>query len=89
MDVTPNAKKEFDSRCIRIVIGPSSRGSLYWRGAGGRRWRRWPGPGVLSETSDRLRNYYYGEMARQRLNNQATDDPPHLALIDRVRNSGG
>lgn len=35
---------------------------------------------------DRFRNYYYGELARQRLQQLQTagDDPPHFALLDRV-----
>jgi soluble lytic murein transglycosylase len=35
--------------------------------------------------SDRFRNYYYGELARQRLKKIPTDsDPAHFALLDRV-----
>src|SRR5438093_126432 len=38
---------------------------------------------------ERFRNYYYGELARQRLQQlknveNAGDDPPHYALLDRV-----
>ena len=35
---------------------------------------------------DRFRNYYYGELARQRLQQlkSTDDDPPHYALLDRV-----
>src|SRR5437764_12321202 len=38
---------------------------------------------------ERFRNYYYGELARQRLLQlknveTAGDDPPHYALLDRV-----
>src|SRR5438045_6031341 len=38
---------------------------------------------------DRFRNYYYGELARQRLqqlknSENAGDDPPHYALLDRI-----
>jgi soluble lytic murein transglycosylase len=35
--------------------------------------------------SERFRNFYYGELARQRLREiKAQDDPPHYALLDRV-----
>src|SRR5207244_12812126 len=36
--------------------------------------------------SERFRNYYYGELARQRLQQLKNigDDPPHYALLDRV-----
>jgi soluble lytic murein transglycosylase len=80
------AKTGFDSQ---IALYPSSSevpAALYWRA----RLAEEDDDGPLARAfylklSQRFRNYYYGDLARQRLAKLKTDDPPaHYALLDRV-----
>jgi soluble lytic murein transglycosylase len=82
----PEAKTGFDSQ---IALYPSSSevpAALYWRA----RLAEEDNDGPLARAfylklSQRFRNYYYGDLARQRLAQLKTDDPPaHYALLDRV-----
>ena len=80
------AKNRFEQQ---IALYPSSAeipAALYWRG----RLAEEDGePAEASayykKLSDRFRNYYYGELARQRLRKLKDDgDPAHYALLDRI-----
>lgn len=83
---TVEAKTEFDNQ---IALYPSSSevpAALYWRA----RLAEEDSDNALahafySKLSQRYRNYYYGELARQRLSKlKSTDAPVHYALLDRV-----
>ncbi len=83
---TAEAKTDFEQQ---IGIYPASAevpAALYWRGrlaeedkdAGTAR-------AYYQKLSERFRNFYYGELARRRLKEiKPDDDPPHIALLDRV-----
>jgi soluble lytic murein transglycosylase len=60
--------------------------ALYWRGRLAEEDNDLPlAQAYYRKISDRFRNFYYGDLARQRMAKfQADDDPPHLALLDRV-----
>jgi soluble lytic murein transglycosylase len=83
---TVEAKTGFDNQ---IAFYPSSSevpAALYWRA----RLAEEDNDGALarafySKLSQRYRNYYYGDLARQRLAGLKSADPPaHYALLDRV-----
>jgi soluble lytic murein transglycosylase len=80
------AKTGFDNQ---IALYPSSSevpAALYWRA----RLAEEDNDLALAQAfylklSQRYRNYYYGDLARQRLVNLKSQDPPaHFALLDRV-----
>jgi len=80
------AKKGFEQQ---IALYPSSAeipAALYWRG----RLAEEDGEAAKARAfyqklSDRFRNYYYAELARQRMKTlKVTGDPVHYALLDRV-----
>ena len=80
------AKTSFEEQ---IGLYPSSAeipAALYWRGRLAEEDNDLPtARAYYQKLSERFRNYYYGELARQRLGKvKSDDDPPHLALLDRV-----
>ena len=81
------AKNLFEQQ---IALYPGSAeipAALYWRGRLAEEDNELPlARAYYQKISDRFRNFYYGELARQRLAKFKTedDDPPHLALLDRV-----
>jgi soluble lytic murein transglycosylase len=73
----------------QIALYPSSSeipAALYWRGRLAEEDNDLPmAQACYQKLNQRFRNYYYGELARQRLAKlKLTEDPPHLALLDRV-----
>ena len=81
-----DAEKGFDNQ---IELYPSSGeipAALYWRG----RLAEEDGEtakarAYYQKVSDRFRNYYYGEMARQQIKKLKSDsEPVHYALLDRI-----
>ncbi len=81
-----DAEKGFEDQ---IALYPSSGevpAALYWRG----RMAEEDGEpakarAYYQKISERFRNYYYGELARQQLKTlKTTGDPVHYALLDRV-----
>jgi soluble lytic murein transglycosylase len=83
---TEEAKNGFEQQ---IVLYPSSAqvaAALYWRGRLAEEEQQ---PSVAwayySKVSQRFRNYYYGDLARQRLAKLKPDaEPVHVALLDRI-----
>jgi peptidoglycan lytic transglycosylase len=80
------AKTSFDEQIARYPSSPEVPAALYWRA----RLAEEDNEGALARAfyvklSQRYRNYYYGEQARQRLAKLKSDEPPaHYALLDRV-----
>ena len=83
---TAEARKGFEDQ---IALYPGSAeipAALYWRG----RLAEEDGEGARARAyyqklSERFRNYYYGELARQQLRKlKVESDPVHYALLDRV-----
>jgi len=84
---TEEAQNGFEDQ---IALYPDSNqvpAALYWRArlaedAGDTRMAR----AYYQKLSSRFRNYYYAELARQRLKDLKPDagEPPHYALLDRV-----
>ena len=73
----------------QIALYPSSAevpAALYWRGRLAEEDNDFStARAYYQKISERFRNFYYGELARQRLTKiKVEDDPPHLALLDRV-----
>jgi soluble lytic murein transglycosylase len=73
----------------QIALYPSSAeipAALYWRGRLAEEDNDPPlAQAYYQKLNQRFRNYYYGDLARQRLAKlKLTDDPPHYALLDRV-----
>jgi soluble lytic murein transglycosylase len=80
------AKTGFDNQ---IALYPSSSevpAALYWRARLAEEDNDGPlARAFYSKLSQRYRNYYYGDLARQRLAGLKSADPPaHYALLDRV-----
>jgi soluble lytic murein transglycosylase len=80
------AKKGFEDHIALYPTSDQVPAALYWRG-------RLAEEDNDSDTarayyqkiSERYRNFYYGELARQRLSKlKEAGDPPHLALLDRI-----
>ncbi len=80
------AKTGFDEQIARYPSSPEVPAALYWRA----RLAEEDNDGALAHAfylklSQRYRNYYYGDLARQRLTKLKSEDPPvHYALLDRV-----
>jgi soluble lytic murein transglycosylase len=80
------AKTGFDEQIARYPTSPEVPAALYWRA----RLAEEDNDGALAHAfyaklSQRYRNYYYGDLARQRLVRLKAEDPPqHYALLDRV-----
>ena len=80
------AKNAFEQQIALYPASAEVPAALYWRG---RLAEEDNDPGMArayyQKLSGRFQNYYYGELARQRLGQlKADDDPPHYALLDRV-----
>ncbi len=80
-----DAKKYFDEQ---IALYPSSGeipAALYWRARLAEEDNDFgTARAYYEKISSRFRNFYYGELARQRLSKIKDDDPPHIALLDRI-----
>jgi len=80
------AKTGFDEHIALYPSSPEVPAALYWRA----RLAEEDNDAALARAfylklSQRYRNYYYGDLARQRLIKVKSDDPPvHYALLDRV-----
>jgi soluble lytic murein transglycosylase len=80
------AKNAFEQQIALYPASAEVPAALYWRA---RLAEEDNDPGMArayyQKLSGRFQNYYYGELARQRLGQlKADDDPPHYALLDRV-----
>jgi soluble lytic murein transglycosylase len=80
------ARNGFDQQ---IALYPGSTevpAALYWRGRLAEEEKDVSTAcAYYQKISERFRNFYYGELARQRLTKiKVEDDPPHFALLDRV-----
>jgi soluble lytic murein transglycosylase len=81
-----DAEKGFDELIGLYPTAGEVPAALYWRG----RLAEEDGDpakarAYYQKISDRFRNYYYGELARQQLKTlKSTGDPVHYALLDRV-----
>jgi len=83
---TAEAKAGFEQQIGLYPVSAEVPAALYWRGrlaeedkdAGTAR-------AYYQKLSERFRNFYYGELARRRLKEIGpNDDPPQIALLDRV-----
>jgi soluble lytic murein transglycosylase len=80
------AKTGFDNQIALYPTSSEVPAALYWRA----RLAEEDNDGALARAfylklSQRYRNYYYGDLARQRLAKLKSTDPPvHYALLDRV-----
>ncbi|MGO9647718.1 MAG: transglycosylase SLT domain-containing protein [Terriglobales bacterium] len=80
------AKADFENQIALYPSSPEVPAALYWRA----RLAEEDNDGALARAfylklSQRYRNYYYGDLARQRLAKlKSTDPPAHYALLDRV-----
>jgi soluble lytic murein transglycosylase len=80
------AEKGFDDQIGLYPASAEVPAALYWRG----RLAEEDGDPAKAQAyyqkiSDRFRNYYYGDLARQRLSKlNDANDPVHYALLDRV-----
>jgi soluble lytic murein transglycosylase len=81
-----DAEKGFEEQIELYPTSGEVPAALYWRG----RLAEEDGEGPKArayylKVSERFRNYYYGEQARQRLKKMKVEsDPVHYALLDRV-----
>ncbi len=81
-----DAEKGFDDQIGLYPTSGEVPAALYWRG----RLAEEDGESAKArayyeKVSERFRNYYYGELARQQLKKlKADSDPVHYALLDRV-----
>lgn len=80
------ARKDFEDQIALYPTSSEVPAALYWRG---RLAEEDNDPGMARafyvKLSQRYRNFYYGELARQRIAKlPQSDDPPHYALLDRV-----
>ena len=81
-----DAEKGFDDQIGLYPTSGEVPAALYWRG----RLAEEDGESgkaraYYQKVSERFRNYYYGELARQQLKKlKADSDPVHYALLDRV-----
>ena len=80
------AKKDFEDQIALYPTSSEVPAALYWRG---RLAEEDNDPGMARafyvKLSQRYRNFYYGELARQRIAKlPQSDDPPHYALLDHV-----
>jgi soluble lytic murein transglycosylase len=81
-----DAKNGFEQQIALYPASAEIPAALYWRG----RLAEEDGESATARAyyqkiSDRFRNFYYGELARQRLKKMPEDnDPVHIALLDRV-----
>jgi soluble lytic murein transglycosylase len=86
MGRTVEARDAFERQIALYPNSPQIPAALYWRA----RLAEEAGDSAMAQAfyrklSDRFRNYYYGELARQRLKQlKSPDETQHYALLDRV-----
>ena len=82
------AKQDFDDQIAWYPTSSEVPAALYWRARLAEEDNDLPMSHAYYQTlSLRYRNYYYGELARERLAKLKVDvaaDPPHYAVLDRV-----
>ncbi len=80
------AKAGFEKQIALYPESGEIPAALYWRGRLAEEDNDLPtAQAYYTKISARFRNYYYGELARQRLSKIKSDaEPPHLALLDRI-----
>lgn len=81
-----DAKAGFEKQIALYPESAEIPAALYWRGRLAEEDNDLPAAqAYYTKISSRFRNYYYGELARQRLSKIKSDgDPPQLALLDRI-----
>ena len=80
------AKQDFDDQIAWYPTSPEVPAALYWRGRLAEEDNdQVRAHAYYQKLSQRYRNYYYGELARQRLSKIKDDgDPPDYAVLDRI-----
>jgi soluble lytic murein transglycosylase len=80
------AKKEFEQQIGLYPTSAQVPAALYWRGRlAEEESDASTAQAYYQKVSDRFRNYYYGELARQRLKQlKTTAEPAQIALLDHV-----
>ncbi len=83
---TDTAKEDFERQIALYPASAEVPAALYWRGRlAEENGESAKARAYYQKLSDRFRNYYYGELARQRLKLiRDGGDPIHYALLDRV-----
>ena len=83
---TEEAKAGFEKQIALYPESGEIPAALYWRGRLAEEDTDLPmARAYYAKISARFRNYYYGELARQRMSKIKSDgDPPHIALLDRI-----
>lgn len=83
---TAEAKKGFEQQIELYPDSTEIPAALYWRARLAEEDGEAPMAAAYYEKiSDRFRNFYYGPLARERRGKlNVGDDPPHLAILDRV-----
>ena len=81
-----DAEKGFEEQIELYPTSAEIPAALYWRGRLAEEDGEAPkARAYYQKISDRYRNYYYGELARQQLKKLKPDsDPVHYALLDRI-----
>jgi soluble lytic murein transglycosylase len=81
-----DAKAGFEKQIALYPESGEIPAALYWRGRLAEEDNDLPtAQAYYTKISARFRNYYYGELARQRLSKIKSDgEPPHLALLDHI-----
>ncbi len=80
------AKREFEQQIALYPTSPQVAAALYWRARLAEEDDDFAmAKAYYRKVSERFRNYYYGELARQRLKQiKSPDAPAHIALLDHV-----
>jgi soluble lytic murein transglycosylase len=81
-----DAKKGFEQQIALYPVSNEVPAALYWRGRLAEEdGETMKARAFYQKLSDRYRNYYYAELARDRMRSlKATGEPVHYALLDRV-----
>ena len=81
-----DAKREFEQQISLYPTSAQVPAALYWRGRMAEEDSDTAtAQAYYQKVSDRFRNYYYGELARQRLKQlKPSGEPAQIALLDRV-----
>jgi soluble lytic murein transglycosylase len=82
---TEEAKKGFEEQLALYPNSGEVPAALYWRGRLAEEDHDAPmARAYYEKISERFRNFYYGELARQRLKQLPAGTAPHYALLDHV-----
>jgi len=83
---TAEARTGFDNQIALYPTSPEVPAALYWRARLAEEDNDLPlARAFYVKLSQRYRNYYYGDLARQRISKLKSESPPvHYALLDRV-----